>query len=306
MNKDLAASVRARLLNVAKAQGVDFNQVLVRFALERILYRLSQSAYADHFLLKGALLFTLWYDLPHRTTRDADLLGFGPSDLESIAQTFRDIAGVEVEVEVEVEDGIVFDPTTVSVEEIRKDAGYAGARVLITAELARARCKTQIDIGFGDVVTPGPVHAVYPVLIEDLPAPRLRTYPVYTVISEKLHAIALLGMTNSRLKDYLDLWVLLDREALNAHTLARAIAATFLRRGMSIPSVLPVGLTDEFATDSTRQAMWHAFLKKNELAITPLPEVVSKLRAILEPALAQAATFAAAADLVEVDKQASS
>jgi hypothetical protein len=300
MNKDLAASVRARLLNVAKAQDADFNQVLVRFALERILYRLSQSAHADHFLLKGALLFTLWYDLPHRTTRDADLLGFGPSDLESIAQTFRDIAGVEVE------DGIVFDPATVSVEEIRKDAGYAGARVMITGELAKARCKTQIDIGFGDAVTPGPVHAVYPVLIEDLPAPRLRTYPVYTVISEKLHAIALLGMTNSRLKDCLDLWVLLDREALNAHTLARAIAATFLRRGMPVPVALPVGLTDEFATDSSRQAMWHAFLKKNELAITPLPEVVSKLRAILEPALAQAATFASTADLVEVDKQASS
>ena len=126
---------------------------------------------------------------------------------------------------------------TVSVEEIRKDAGYASARVLITGEIAKARCKTQIDIGFGDAVTPGPVYAVYPVLIKDLPAPRLRTYPVYTVVSEKLHAIALLGMTNSRLKDYLDIWVLLDREVLNAHTLARAIAATFVRRGMSARNV---------------------------------------------------------------------
>lgn len=223
--------------------------------------------------------------------------GFGPSDLESIAQTFRDIASVEVE------DGIVFDPATVSVEEIRKDAGYAGARVLITGEIAKARCKTQIDIGFGDAVTPVPVHAIYPVLIEDLPAPRLRTYPVYTVVSEKLHAIALLGMTNSRLKDYLDLWVLLDREALNAHTLARAIAATFVRRGMSVPTDLPIGLTDEFATDPSRQAMWLAFLKKNQLAVTPLLEVVTTLRTRLEPALIQAATFAATADLVEVDKQ---
>ena len=292
MNKDFAASVRARLLNVAKAQGADFNQVLVRFALERILYRLSQSAHADHFLLKGALLFTLWYDMPHRTTRDADLLGFGPSDLESIAQTFRDIASVEVE------DGIVFDPASVNVEEIRKDAGYAGARVLITAEIAKARCKTQIDIGYGDAVTPGPVHAVYPVLITDLPAPRLQTYPVYTVISEKLHAIALLGMTNSRLKDYLDLWVLLDREVLNANTLARAIAATFIRRGMPVPAILPVGLTDEFATDSSRQAMWHAFLIKNDIVKTPLSEVVAKLRTILEPALVQAATVA---DVIRLD-----
>ena len=283
MSKDLSASVRARLLNIAKAQSAEFNQVLVRFALERILYRLSQSEHADQFLLKGALLFTLWYDMPHRTTRDADLLGFGPSDLESIAQTFRDIASVAVE------DGIVFDPASVSVEEIRKDAGYSGARVLITGEIAKARCKTQIDIGFGDAVTPEPILAIYPVLIDDLPAPRLRTYPVYTVISEKLHAIALLGITNSRLKDYLDLWVLLDREVLNAETLAQAIAATFIRRGMPVPVVLPTGLTDEFATDSSRQAMWHAFLKKNEIAIRPLPDVVTKLRSILGPALVQAA-----------------
>ena len=283
MNKDIAASVRARLLNLAKAQGVDFNQVLVRFALERILYRLSQSKHADRFLLKGALLFTLWYDMPHRPTRDADLLGFGPSDLDSIAQTFRDIASVHVD------DGMVFDPASVTAEEIRKEAGYAGARVLISGEIAKARCKTQIDIGFGDAVTPGPVDATYPVLINDLPAPRLRTYPVYTVIAEKLHAIALLGMTNSRLKDYLDLLVLLDRETLDAENLAGAIAATFVRRGMAVPASLPVGLTDEFSGDATRQALWHAFLKKNELAQQALPDVVAMLRAALGPALLRAA-----------------
>lgn len=282
---DIAASVRARLLNVAKAQGVDFNQVLVRFALERILYRLSQSEHADRFLLKGALLFALWYDMPHRATRDADLLGFGASDLESVAQDFRDIAGVAVE------DGIVFDPASVVAEEIRKEAGYAGARILISGKLARARCKTQIDIGFGDAVTPGPVDATYPVLLDDLPAPRLRTYPVYTVVAEKLHAIALLGMTNSRVKDYLDLSVLLARETLDAETLAGAIAATFIRRGMAVPTSLPVGLTDEFSGDATRQALWHAFLKKNELAQQALPDIVSMLRMALEPALLRAATL---------------
>lgn len=280
---NVAASVRARLLNVAKAQGVDFNQVLVRFALERILYRLSQSEHADHFLLKGALLFTLWYDMPHRTTRDADLLGFGASDLESVAQTFRDIASVAVD------DGIVFDPDSVAAEEIRKDAGYAGARIFISGELARARCKTQIDIGFGDAVTPGPVDATYPVLLADLPAPRLRAYPVYTVVAEKLHAIALLGMTNSRLKDYLDLSVLLDREALDTDLLAQAIKATFERRGMAVPAGLPVGLTDEFAHDPSRQALWQAFIKKNELALEPLPTIVDRLRVALEAALNRAA-----------------
>ena len=285
MSGNLGASVRARLLNIAKAEKADFNQVLVRYALERFLYRLSKSAHANNFLLKGAMLFNLWYDMPHRPTRDADLLGFGPSDLESIGQTFRDI------VLVVADDGIVFDPASVSVEEIRKAAGYAGARIIISAELARARCKTQIDVGFGDAVTPGPIDAVYPVLIADFPAPLLRTYPVYTVVAEKLHAIEILGMTNSRLKDYLDLSVLLDREDLNPTTLASAIAATFARRGTVLPTELPLGLSDEFASDLSRKALWSAFLRKNELASVPLLKVVTALRGKLWPALVNAATF---------------
>jgi len=283
MNSNIAASVRARLLNIAKADKTDFNQILVRYALERFLYRLSQSAHADRFLLKGAMLFNLWYDMPHRPTRDADLLGLGPSDLESIGQTFREI------VSVVADDGIVFDPASVSVKEIRKAAGYAGARVIVSAELARARCKTQIDVGFGDAVTPGPVEAVYPVLIADFPAPHLRTYPVYTVIAEKLHAIEILGMTNSRLKDYLDLSVLLEREDLDPATLAKAIAATFTRRGTALPTELPIGLTDEFANDASRQALWAAFLRKNELPAVPLQGIVTALRTRLQPGLVQTA-----------------
>ena len=283
MTKDLAASVRARLLNIAKSEGSNFNQLLVRYALERFLYRLSQSAHADRFLLKGALLFTLWYDMPHRPTRDADLLGFGPSDLQSIVQTFRDIASIPVD------DGITFDPESVTAEDIRKEAGYAGARVVITGELAKARCKTQIDIGFGDAVTPGPVQSEYPVLLKDFPAPRLRIYPVYTVISEKLHAIALLGMTNSRIKDYLDLSVMLDRESLNMNTLAQAISATFTRRGMAVPTEVPLGLSDEFAADPSRQALWAAFTRKNDLAMIPLADVVTRIRSALEPAMGLAA-----------------
>lgn len=281
MTKDLAASVRARLLNIAKAEQSDFNQVLVRYALERILYRLSQSAYADQFLLKGALLFALWYDMPRRHTRDADLLGFGPSDLETIGHTFRDIASIAVD------DGIVFYPDSVTVEVIRKEAGYGGARVLIDAEIAKARCKTQIDIGFGDAVTPAPVAASYPVLLSEFPAPKLRTYPVYTVVAEKLHAIALLGMTNTRLKDYLDLHVLIKRETLDDALLAQAVAATFTRRGTPLSGTLPAGLSDEFAGDASRNAMWQSFLKKNELTAIPLMTVVNAIRERLLPALVQ-------------------
>lgn len=235
LNPNIAASIRARLLNIAKAQGVDFNQVLVRFALERILYRLTQSQHADRFLLKGALLFTLWYDMPHRATRDADLLGFGASDLASVAETFCDIAAVAVD------DGIVFDPTSVTVEEIRKEAGYGGVRVIIAGELAKARCRTQIDVGFGDAVTPAPVDSVYPVL--------------------------------------------LDRESLDTDLLAQAIKATFERRGMSVPDAVPIGLTDEFAHDSSRQSLWLAFLKKNELRPESLPAIVDRLRSALAPGL---------------------
>ena len=282
MTRDRAASVRARLLNVAKATGTDFNLVLVRFALERLLFRLSTSAHSDRFVLKGALLFTLWYDLPHRATRDADLLGFGPSDTGSMASVFRDIASVAVD------DGIVFDPASVRVGVIRKDAGYGGVRVTLNGKLANARCVAQVDVGFGDAVTPGPTDAVYPVLLDDLPAPRLRTYPVYTVVAEKLHAIVVLGMVNSRLKDYLDLIVIMEREALDEPTLALAIAATFQRRGTALPNAPPVGLSDEFALDPTRIALWQSLLKKNDIAHRPLVDVVTVLRVALWPAVVQA------------------
>lgn len=258
--------------------------MLVRYALERFLYRLGQSAHADRFVLKGAMLFNLWYSMPHRPTRDVDLLGFGASDLDSIAQAFREI------VSVTADDGMAFDASSVSVQEIRKSAGYAGARVLVSAELARARCKTQIDIGFGDAVTPGPMVATYPVLITDFPPPQLRTYPVYTVVAEKLHTMVLLGMANSRLKDYLDLSVVLEREVLDPATLATAIAATFTRRGSALPTALPIGLSDEFANDQSRQALWAAFLKKNALPAVPLTSVVTTLRTTLQPALTQAAS----------------
>ena len=214
--------------------------------------------------------------MPHRATRDVDLLAFGASDLASITQAFRDIPAITAD------DGVVFDPNSVIVEEIRKEAGYGGVRMIVAGELANARCRTQIDIGFGDAVTPAPVDSVYPVLLDDLPAPRLRAYPIYTVVAEKLHAITLLGMTNSRVKDYFDLSLLLERETLDADLLAQAIKATFARRGMAVPAELPVGLTDEFSGDASRQALWNAFAKKNGLELEPLDVTFIRLRQAFE------------------------
>ena len=200
VNVILNASVRARLLNQAKAANIEFGLMLTRFALERLLYRLSVSSHRDQFVLKGALLFDLWFDQPHRPTRDADLLGFGAADLSVLEATFREIR------EIPVADGIVFAPASVKAFEIRKDANYAGIRLTLTGELHGARCAVQVDIGFGDAVTPAVEEADYPAILADLPAPRLRVYPRYTVIAEKLEAIVSLGITNSRMKDFFDLW----------------------------------------------------------------------------------------------------
>ncbi|NDH09688.1 MAG: nucleotidyl transferase AbiEii/AbiGii toxin family protein [Gammaproteobacteria bacterium] len=296
MKNNLAESIRARLLNLSKSEGSDFSTLLTRYALERFLYRISQSEYANIFLLKGALLFALWYDMPHRPTKDIDLLGFGQSDLLTMKRIFQEIATIPCE------DGVSFSPTSIIVDEIRKNTGYMGARVILSGELAKARCKIQIDIGFGDAVTPEPIEATYPVLLNDLPAPCLRAYPVYTVIAEKLHAITMLGMANSRLKDYLDLTVMFDREEIDENILARAIFATFKRRSTEIPINLPIGLTDEFGKDTSRQSIWNVFLKKNELQPISLQNVVVTLRTRLESVLNQAALLSSSNPLIPNQK----
>ena len=165
MTVNRAASIRARLKNRADAAGQDFNLTLTHYGLERLLYRLSISQHAQSFLLKGALLFMLWYDLPQRPTRDADLLGFGAEDIDSVATTFREVSAIEVD------DGLRFDANSVRASTIRKEAGYGGVPVEIRAELNGARISLQVDIGFGDVVTPAPEVIAYPVLLDDLPAP---------------------------------------------------------------------------------------------------------------------------------------
>lgn len=272
MSRNLAASIRARLKQRADATKQDFNLILTHYGLERLLYRLSISPLAGNYLLKGALLFSLWYDRPHRPTRDADLLGFGPDDIDSAVAAFREICAMEVE------DGIAFDLASVKGSAIRKEAGYGGVRIDLLAKLDGARITLQVDIGFGDAVTPAPELVSYPVLLEDLPAPQLRSYPKYTVVAEKFHAMCLLGMANTRMKDYFDLWVLLTEGALESTELRRAIDATFARRQLQVPDTTPSGLSDAFARDAVKTAQWIAFLKKNRLQALNLVDVVTLLR----------------------------
>lgn len=269
--KNKPASIRARLLNKAKAEQQDFSLVLTRYGLERLLYRLSVSSNKDNFLLKGALLFDMWFDVPHRPTRDIDLLGFGLAEEPLLHEAFREICGIEVD------DGMVFDADSIKVVEIRKDANYSGLRVTLLGHLDAARSAVQIDVGYGDAVTPAPELADYPVMLGELPAPRIRVYPRYTVIAEKFEAIVSLGMANSRLKDYFDLWVLLTTQELDSAMITAAINATLARRQTAMPTSAPIGLTETFSNDPQKIRQWQAFIRKNQLEAPELGTVVELL-----------------------------
>jgi len=281
--RNLGASIRDRLLNKARSENLDYNLLLTRYALERMLYRLSISGQRDQFLLKGALLFDLWFDVPHRPTHDADFLSFGSAEISHVEALFRDICRIEVE------DGIVFQPDSVQAAEIRKEANYAGIRVTLMGLLDSARCPVQVDIGFGDAVVPGPDEAQYPVILGEMPAPQLRVYPRYTVVAEKLEALTSLGMLNSRMKDYFDLWVLARYTDFDGAVLLRAVAATFDRRRTAIPNDVPIGLSDEFITDAQKEKQWQAFLRKNAIDSMSLATVITDLRTFLLPVLAAVA-----------------
>jgi hypothetical protein len=282
--RNLAVSVRARLLNRAREAKQDFNLVLTRYAIERLLYRIGISKHADLFLLKGALLFDLWFDLPHRPTRDADFLGFGSSELPHIEHLFREICSIQAS------DGIAFQADTVRAAEIRKEAHYAGVRVTLLGLIDGARCQVQVDIGFGDAVTPAPEITEYPVILPGIDAPKLRVYPRYTVVAEKFEALTSLGIANSRMKDYFDLWVLASHTDFDGEVLCRAIQATFGRRKTTLPDQTPFGLTAAFAQDRQKQMQWQAFLRKNQLDALLLEEVVSALAGFLMPVVHAAIT----------------
>jgi len=276
---NLAASVRARLRMLASAEGIDFGAVLTRYGLERILYRLSISEDRGSFLLKGALLFDVWFDTATRPTRDIDLLGFGPADDERIADVFRHVCGAIVD------DGIAFDPTSVATTDIRKAAGYPGIRVTMHGDLDGARIHVQVDIFFGDAITPGPEEITFPVLIEGMPQPVLSAYPKPTVIAEKLEAIVRLGRINTRVKDHFDLWWLLVIDECLASDVCPAVIATFERRGTDIPHGVPVGLSQEYASDPRVLAQWRAFVTRNRLSAPDLPELLGQIRETVMPML---------------------
>ena len=282
--RNLAASVRQRLLNRARERREDFNYLLTRFANERLLFRLAESGHRDQFVLKGATLFELWHGAVHRATRDVDLLGSGEPAVERMQATFRELCVLAVE-----PDGLQFLDESVRAERIRDRQAHGGVRVRLDADLDGARIAIQVDIGFGDAVTPGVVEAEFPTLL-DFPAPRLRAYPRETVVAEKFEAVVRLGIANTRMKDFYDLWVIATTFEFSGESLAPALAATFQRRGTALPLEPPVGLRPEFSADSGKRTQWSAFSRRVAISPPVSIEVVIELlgRFLLPPASAAA------------------
>lgn len=274
---NLTASVHQRLLNLSRERNEDFNLLLKRYALERLLYRLSRSEHADQFVLKGAMLFIVWDMHPHRPTRDLDLLGYGDASSERLRQIFQQLCHIDVE-----PDGLEFDAASIEVDEIRENQEYQGQRVRLAAKLGSARISVQIDIAFGDAVIPEAKEIDYPTLLGS-PSPRIQAYPREAVIAEKLQVIVALGMANSRMKDFYDLWFIARQFSFTGSLLTRAIQATFERRQTLIPNTTPLALSDEFATDQNKSVQWKAFLRRSGLndAGAELPQVIDELRAFL-------------------------
>ena len=279
--KNIGASIRARLLNLAKERNQPFDLLLTRYALERLLYRLSTSKHRDRFVLKGAMLMTSWINDPHRPTRDLDLLGFGDADPEAMLAAFRDIFAITVD------DAVSFDISGLTIDRIRDEAEYGGLRLKTTATVDGAKVRVIVDIGFGDAIEPGLVDIGLPVLLGQ-PAPRLRAYPYETVIAEKFQAMVMLGRANTRMKDFYDVWILARSYTFEGDRLARAIAATFVRRKTEIPAGRPDALTPAFAADESKQRQWAVFLQ--DVAVNPgsLAEVIEELANFLMPHAKQA------------------
>ena len=285
--RDVGASVRQRLLNEAHNQGRPFQELLQYFAMERFLYRLSMSPYRDRFILKGALLLTAWHAPQSRPTVDIDLAGKTNNDPEHIQTVIREICTT-----VETADGLHFDPATVTVSRIKEDAEYEGVRARFQATLSRARIGMQIDIGFGDTIVPDPTLIEYPAILK-LPSPVVLGYPRETVIAEKLQALTVLGILNSRLKDYFDIGLLSRLYSFEGLVLAEAIRATFGNRSTPVDSE-PIGLTDIYSSDPARLRQWSAFRRQARLPSAPdnLSDLVQSVHDFAAPVLSAIASGA--------------
>lgn len=279
MSSPLAQSVRDRLLNRMRETGEEYQVLLTRFALERLLYRLTQLPEGDDFVLKGAFTFLIWEGTLGRQTRDLDLLGSGPPEAERLRRILLRACRTDV-----ANDGVEFDTDTLEVDPIREGAEYEGLRARLYAHIGSARLRLQIDVGFGDAAVPEPERRAFPGLL-DFPEPEVRAYRPETVVAEKLHGMVRYGRANTRMKDFYDVWRISRRFEIEGGALVSAIRATFRRRETPLPEETPIALTEEFAEETGRAQQWEAFLRQVEREEAELPAVISSLQDFLRPVL---------------------
>ena len=278
--KNIAASVHQRLLDRARESHRPFNELLQNFAIERFIYRLSMSSYRDAFILKGALLFSVWRVPESQPTLDIDLLGRIDNRIGVITAALRDVCNAAVET-----DGMSFNPDTVAAVRIAGDAEYEGVRVRLKGGLGNARVSLQVDIGFGDTIVPGPCEIEYPVLL-DFPPPKLSGYSIESTIAEKYQAMVKLGILNSRMKNFYDIWMLSRSFEFRGEILAEALEKTFANRDTVI-AANPRVFDSSFAEDGDKNIQWRAFTRKSKLDNAPetFSEVVAAVNIFLEPLL---------------------
>ncbi|MFH2145192.1 MAG: nucleotidyl transferase AbiEii/AbiGii toxin family protein [Candidatus Omnitrophota bacterium] len=261
--KNIKASVRARLQNKAKEDNRPFSEVLQYYGMERLLYRVSQSKYADNFILKGALMFMVWHVPERRTTLDIDFLAQYDNKIAGIERMIKDICKIKV-----VSDGLIFDSKNVKGQRIKEDADYEGVRVKFVGLLERSRIPMQIDIAFGDSIYPKPRIIEYPVIL-DFPKPKLKGYPAESIVSEKFEAMIKLGLLNSRMKDFYDIWLMMHQFDFNGLRLVEALKRTFKQRKTVLPQRKPLFAEEIYDGTSDRQTLWRAFLKKADVKHAP-------------------------------------
>ena len=275
--KNIAASVRQRLLNKARNDHRPFNELLQYFAIERFLYRLSRSPHADKFILKGALMLRVWQAPLFRPTMDIDMLGRNTeNEVEKIVKQVYDICLVEVE-----SDGLEFNTESIRGERITEAADYEGVRIRFVAQLETAKIPMQMDIGFGDVVVPGPQEAILPTIL-DFPPPHLFGYSLESAIAEKFEAMVKLGELNSRMKDFYDIWLLSRQFDFMGERLKDAMSETLKNRGTNLPSEI-VAFSNSFL--SMKSGQWQAFHRRlgQENIPADFAEIIRQVKIFLYP-----------------------
>lgn len=275
--KDVAASVRQRLLNLAREERQVFDVVLVAFGLERLVYRLSVSEYRDRFVLKGGMLVTLWTADTGRFTRDIDFLAFGSDEEAELKTAFAAILAIDGG------DGLAYDAASLTAVAIREDQIYGGMRLRTDAYLGTTRIPITVDLGFGDALGDPRFEIEYGSLL-DFPAASIRAYSPATVIAEKFQAVVALGIANSRMKDFYDLWTLPKAVTIHSEELTEAIRGTFARRDTDVPKARPVGLSEMFSSDPAKMAQWKAYSSGTTLDGKPFVEVTTEIWDWIAPA----------------------